>query len=160
MPEYTLKSHDYWMQQALLLAKQAATADEVPVGAIVVKNGVVIGKGRNRKEESQLATRHAEIEAIESASRNLGTWRLVDCDLYVTLEPCPMCAGAILQSRIRHLYFGADDPKGGAVTSLYQLLGDSRWNHSTGVTKNLLQDSCSKILSSFFRQKRQKSQMD
>lgn len=157
MPENTLKSHEHWMQQALLLAKEAATADEVPVGAVVVRNGVVIGRGRNRKEEDRLATRHAEIEAIEDASKTIGAWRLLDCDLYVTLEPCPMCAGAILQSRIRHLYYGADDPKGGAVTSLYQLLDDTRWNHSTNVTNHVLKQACSSLLSDFFREKRKRS---
>lgn len=155
MSEIPEKTHDHWMAEALLLAREAAAADEVPVGAIVVKNGAVVGRGRNRKEEAGLATRHAEIEAIEDASRKLGAWRLVDCDLYVTLEPCPMCTGAILQSRIRHLYFGATDPKGGAVTSLYQLLDDDRWNHSTGVTAGLLQKPCSSILSEFFRSKRE-----
>lgn len=145
---------DCWMRAALELAAEAAEADEVPVGAIVVKDGQIIGKGRNRKEEDCSATRHAEIEAIEDASRNMGAWRLTDCDLFVTLEPCPMCAGAIIQSRIRHLYYGADDPKGGAVSSLYQLLDDPRWNHSTKVTKYILQEDCSQILSDFFRNKR------
>ena len=155
--ENTEEFHNFQMSEALKLAQEAELADEVPVGAVVVRGGQIIGRGRNRKEEALQATRHAEIEAIEEASQTLGAWRLTDCDLYVTLEPCPMCAGAILQSRIRTLYFGTSDSKGGAVVSLYQLLDDNRWNHSTKVVSGILQKECSQILTDFFKKKREKS---
>jgi tRNA(adenine34) deaminase len=148
------ENHSYYMGLALELAHEAGAQDEVPVGAIVVRQGQVVGRGYNRKEQAHSATRHAEIEAIEDASRNMGAWRLTDCDLYVTLEPCPMCAGAILQSRIRKLYFGTEDPKGGAVVSLYRLLEDVRWNHRTATEAGVLRDPCRIILQEFFLKKR------
>lgn len=149
-----IEKHKHYMGLALELAQEAERQDEVPVGAVVVSNGQVVGRGYNKKEQAHCATRHAEIEAIEDASRNLGAWRLVDCDLYVTLEPCPMCAGAIVQSRIRHLYFGTPDPKAGAVVSLYSLLSDERLNHQTQLTCGFLSTECSEILTAFFAKKR------
>lgn len=149
-----IEKHKYYMGLALELAKEAERQDEVPVGAIVVFNDQVVGRGYNKKEQSQCATRHAEIEAIEEASRTIGAWRLIDCDLYVTLEPCSMCAGAIVQARLRHVYFGATDPKAGAVVSLYNLLGDTRLNHQSKVIAGYLSEECGEILKAFFARKR------
>ena len=153
-----LEKNMEFMQAALDLAKAAEREGEVPVGAVIVKDGKVVGQGQNRKESLNLATRHAEIEAIEDASKNLDAWRLEDCDLYVTLEPCLMCAGAIVASRIKKVYYGTDDPKGGAVKSLYQALNDSRLNHKCEVEAGLLKDECSQILKDFFKAKREKSE--
>ncbi len=139
-----------YMAEALRLAKEAAEAGEVPVGAVVVKDGTIIGRGRNRREESNRSLSHAEIEAIEEANQNLGSWRLVDCELYVTLEPCPMCSGAILQARINRLVYGTKDPKAGAVDSLYQLLADPRLNHQVEVVSGVLADEASLLLKEFF----------
>ncbi len=149
-----MTSPEAFMEQALELARQAQTEDEVPVGAIIVKNGVVIAKAYNQKETKLLATEHAEIIAIREASRVLGSWRLLDCTLYVTLEPCIMCAGAILQARLPRIVFATPDPKGGAVGSLYQLHSDPRLNHSFEVASGILGDECSQILKDFFRKKR------
>ena len=146
--------HEKYMQIALSAAQVAAEAGEVPVGAIVVKDGVVIAEGKNQKESTFCPTHHAEILAIESASKHLRSWRLSDCDLYVTLEPCLMCAGAILQSRIRTVIFGTPDPKGGAVISLYKALEDPRQNHRCEVVPNILPKPCSEILTQFFQARR------
>lgn len=142
------------MTRALELAAEAAQTDEVPVGAVIVKDGVIIAEGKNHKESSQTATGHAEIAALNAASEAIGAWRLEGCDLYVTLEPCVMCSGAIVASRIRKVIYGAKDPKGGAVESLYQILDDSRLNHSCEVVSGVLQQECSKILKDFFKEKR------
>ncbi|MDD3702542.1 MAG: tRNA adenosine(34) deaminase TadA [Caldicoprobacterales bacterium] len=144
------------MREALAEAQKAYQLDEVPIGAVVVKNGEVIGRGHNLRESKKDPTLHAEIIAIRQAAAVLGGWRLTDCDLYVTIEPCPMCAGAILQARIRRLIFGARDPKAGCAGSLYNLLEDTRFNHRTEVTEGILKDSCSLIIKEYFRQKRNK----
>jgi tRNA(adenine34) deaminase len=131
-----------FMREALAEAQKAYQLDEVPIGAVVVKNGEVIGRGHNLRESKKDPTLHAEIIAIRQAAAVLGGWRLTDCDLYVTIEPCPMCAGAILQARIRRLIFGARDPKAGCAGSLYNLLEDTRfiWRGIevviTGLTRN------------------------
>ena len=145
------------MREALGLAKQAAQNDEVPVGAVVVKDGKIIGRGKNKREDQQSAISHAEIEAITEANKTLGSWRLEDCDLYVTLEPCPMCAGAIFQARMKRVYYGAPDPKAGAVDSLFSLLSDSRLNHQVEVHSGILKEECSSILKDFFRKLRSSS---
>ena len=150
-------SSEVFMREALSLAKQAAQNDEVPVGAVVVKDGKIIGRGRNQREDQQSAISHAEIEAITEANKTLGSWRLEDCDLYVTLEPCPMCAGAIFQARMKRVYYGAPDPKAGAVDSLFSLLSDSRLNHQVEVHSGILKEECSSILKDFFRKLRSSS---
>jgi len=144
------------MNEAIELAKEAARRGEVPVGAIVVFENRIIGRGYNRREIQGMPTYHAEILAIEEAARNLGSWRLIDCELYVTLEPCIMCSGAIVQARIPKVYFGAKDPKGGGVVSLYNILNDERLNHQVEVEEGILADECSLILKTFFRSVRKK----
>jgi tRNA(adenine34) deaminase len=140
----------HYMTLALAEARKAFERDEVPVGAVVVYRGAVIGAAYNRREEARSPIAHAEILAIEQAAHRLGTWRLSESRLYVTLEPCIMCAGAILQARIGALVFGCLDPKAGAVDSLYRLCEDSRLNHTLPVTRGIMQDECSTILSDFF----------
>jgi len=147
-------SDEAWMRRALRLAEEAAEQDEVPVGAIIVHKHKIIGTGANQREQLNDPTAHAEMIAITQAAASLESWRLIDCTLYVTLEPCPMCAGAILQSRIPRVVFGASDPKAGAVQSLYQLLNDPRLNHTAEVTGGVLGFECGQILTAFFEAKR------
>ncbi len=142
-----------FMNYALSLAKKSAEEGEVPVGAIVVCDGEIVGEGRNRREVVKNALHHAEIEAINNACQKLGGWRLWKCDLYVTLEPCPMCAGAIINSRIRNVYFGAKDEKNGAVVSAAQLF-DMNFTHKPMYEGGILGEECSKILSDFFKELR------
>lgn len=142
-----------YMKIAIELAKEAAENDEVPVGAIVVKNGEIIAKAFNQKETQNCATRHAEIIALENASKAVGNWWLEDCELFVTLEPCTMCAGAMVLSRIEKLYFGAYDEKTGAVGSVTNVL-EQKSNHKIEYEGGVLQDECSKLLSDFFKAKR------
>jgi tRNA(adenine34) deaminase len=141
---------DFYMRLALDEANKAAECGEVPVGAVIVCERETIGCGYNRREELRTALAHAEMLAIEQASRHLGRWRLSDCQLYVTLEPCIMCVGALVQARIGRLVFGCLDPKGGAVESLYRLCNDDRLNHRLPVRNGTLADECSAILSNFF----------
>ena len=143
-----------YMRMALAEAQQAWAEDEVPIGAIVVHEDRVIAAAHNQREQLQDPTAHAEMIAITQAAASLQSWRLEGCQLYVTLEPCPMCAGAILQARIPRLVYGATDPKAGAVHSLYQLLHDDRLNHQTQVTGGVLADACGQLLSDFFQQQR------
>ncbi|HEY6200419.1 MAG TPA: nucleoside deaminase [Candidatus Binatia bacterium] len=138
------------MRVALDEARAAAAAGEIPVGAIVVANDAVLARAHNLREERQSALAHAEILAIETASARLKSWRLEECTIYVTLEPCIMCVGAILQARIARLVFGCLDPKAGAVESLYRLCEDTRLNHRLPVTGGILTEDCSRILSDFF----------
>lgn len=143
----------FFMQEALTLAREAGSQGEVPIGAVVVLEDRIIGRGRNRREGDQDATGHAEIEAIREACHHLNSWRLVDCDLYVTLEPCLMCAGAIIQARIRRVFFGAFDPKSGmagSVSNVFLLPA----NHKLELKGGLLQDPCGDMLREFFRKKR------
>jgi len=144
----------HWMTRALEMAYGAATADEVPVGAIIVRDHTVIAAAANQRESLHDPTAHAEMIAITQAAASMNDWRLEQTTLYVTLEPCIMCAGAILQSRVPRVVFGATDPKGGAVTSLYQLLGDRRLNHRCDVTQGVLADRCGQVLTDFFASKR------
>jgi tRNA(adenine34) deaminase len=143
-----------YMQMALAEARKAYQRAEVPIGAVVVCNDQVVGRGFNLREQTQDPTSHAEMIALREAAANEDSWRLEDCQLYVTLEPCPMCAGAILQSRIKRLVYGASDPKAGAVRSLYQLLDDNRFNHQVEVEAGVLQKESAQLLKDFFRELR------
>ena len=142
-----------FMDQALALAAEAAAEGEVPVGCVIVWKGQIVGKGRNRREQGKSALAHAEIEAIDQACRTLGGWRLWECTLYVTLEPCPMCAGAILNSRISRVVYGASDAKCGACGSVCDLFSMA-FNHHPVVEKGLRQEACTALLQDFFRQLR------
>ncbi|MDZ4659947.1 MAG: tRNA adenosine(34) deaminase TadA [Bythopirellula sp.] len=142
------------MALALAEAEQAAREDEVPIGAVIVRHGQVLASAHNQREQLRDPTAHAEMIAITQAATALNSWRLEDCTLYVTLEPCPMCAGAIVQSRVKRVVYGADDPKAGAVRSLYQLLEDARLNHRAEVTAGVLAEECGQVLSRFFQEKR------
>lgn len=142
-----------WMQQALLLAQEAAAEGEVPVGALVVKDGQVLATGRNRRETAHNALAHAEIEALSGACAALGGWRLSGCTLYVTLEPCPMCAGAIINARIDRLVFGADDPKAGSCGTLTDLFAVA-YNHHPQVERGVLEEECASVLRDFFKKLR------
>ena len=146
--------HKRFMRQALGEAQRAAAVGEVPVGALIVADGSVIATAHNQRETLLDPTAHAEMIAITQAAAALGSWRLAACTLYVTLEPCPMCAGAIVQSRIPHVVYGASDPKAGAVDSLYQLLHDDRLNHTADVTRGVLAGQCGEILRQFFQARR------
>ncbi len=144
------------MKEALIEAQKALEKDEVPIGAVVVKDGIIIGRGHNLRETEKDPTLHAELVAIRDAAKALAGWRLSGCEIYVTIEPCPMCAGAILQARLDRLVFGARDPKAGCAGSLYNLLIDNRFNHRTQVSEGVLKDQCSKIIKDYFRSKRNK----
>ena len=148
------RPHDRWMRLALDEARAAASEDEVPVGAIVVAGGRVIASAHNQREQLEDPTAHAEIIALTQAAAALCSWRLEGCTLYVTLEPCPMCAGAILQARVPVVVWGAADPKAGAVESLYRLFEDPRLNHRVEHVGRVMADECGRILSEFFRGKR------
>ena len=145
-----------FMELAVIEATKGSEYEEVPIGVVIVKDGQVIASAHNMKEESRIATRHAEIVAIEEASRYLNDWRLIGCDLYVTLEPCAMCAGAMINARISNLYFGAYDGKAGCCGSLYNLPVDKRFNHRVNVTGGIMEEECGKRLSDFFKKKRTK----
>ena len=142
-----------FMEEALLLAKQAASEGEVPVGCVIVRNGKIVGRGRNRRELSRNALAHAEVEAIHDACRNLGGWRLWDCTMYVTLEPCPMCAGAIVNARIPTVICGAKDAKSGACGSVCDLF-PMDFNHHPSITYGLMEEQCSALLTAFFEELR------
>jgi len=151
-----LKTDEYWMQRALEEAKAAGVMGEIPVGAIIVCGGELVAAAGNLKEANQDPLGHAEILAIRRASEKLGRWRLSGCTLYVTLEPCAMCAGAIIHSRLDRVVYGATDPKAGAVRSLYQLLSDERLNHSPAIHSGVLETQASELLKAFFQKLRQR----
>ena len=138
-----------FMAMALALAEEAAAAGEVPVGCVIVRNGAVVGRGRNRREEKHSALSHAETEAIAQANGNLGTWRLDDCELYVTLEPCPMCAGAILNARIRRVWYGTRDEVFGACGGVMNLFMEN-FPHPPALVGGILEEACRQVLSDFF----------
>ncbi len=142
------------MEIAIGEAKKAASEDEVPVSAIVVFKGDIIAKARNECEKRQDPTAHAEILAIQRAAKHLGSWRLSDCKLFVTKEPCPMCAGAIFQARVDELIYGAPDIKAGAAGTLYNITNDARLNHQTTVISGVCEEECRKLLQDFFRKRR------
>lgn len=145
-----------YMKEALVEAQKAFDEDEVPIGAVVVYQDKIIGRGRNQKEAKKQATSHAEIEAIQAAEQYLNSWNLSECDLYVTLEPCPMCAGAIQQARIRTVYYGAIDSKGGAIESICRLYNHKGFNHYPITYGGILEDDCVNILQTYFQIKREK----
>jgi len=146
--------HQHWMQQALDQAIRAYDQGEVPIGAVIVHDGQIIGEGYNLRESLQDPTAHAEMIAITQAAGALKSWRLLDCTLYATLEPCPMCAGAIVQSRIPRVIYGTADPKGGACHTLYQITDDARLNHRCAVLGGVLMADCRDLLQRFFAEQR------
>lgn len=144
-----MTSHEAFMRQALALAAEAAAAGEIPVGCVIVRNNEIVGRGRNTREADQNTLGHAELNAISQACQALGSWRLDDCTLYVTLEPCPMCAGAIFNAKIPRLYYGARDPKAGAISGVLHLF-DYPLPHKLAVTPEVLGDECLAQLQAFF----------
>src|SRR5688572_8593136 len=149
----------YYMQQALELAREAQRAGEVPVGAVVVKAGVIVGRGYNRPITAHDPTAHAEIVALRDAATRLGNYRLGDCALFVTLEPCAMCAGAMLHARLARVVYGARDPKTGAAGSVVDIFGEPRLNHRTQVQGGVMAADCAALLTEFFKARRQQSRM-
>ncbi|MEX0704419.1 MAG: tRNA adenosine(34) deaminase TadA [Planctomycetales bacterium] len=152
--ENPLSPHERWMRSALAEAQAALDEGEVPIGAVVVHEERIIGEGHNLRETLHDPTAHAEMIAITQAAEALGSWRLLDCALYVTLEPCPMCAGAVVQARIPTVVYGTPDPKAGACHTLYQITADDRLNHRAAVLGGVLRDECRGILQEFFRRQR------
>ena len=144
---------EIFMRQALALAREAAAAGEVPVGCVIVREGVVVGRGRNRREEQRAAASHAEMEAIARANEALGSWRLDGCELYVTLEPCPMCAGAIWNARLTNLWYGAREERSGCCGSVLNLFAENL-DHATAVRGGLLEEECAGVLGRFFQTRR------
>lgn len=144
-----------FMKEAIKEAKKAYQKLEIPVGAVIVKDGKIISRGHNLKETKADTTKHAEIIAIQKASKKLNAWRLIDCEMYVTLEPCAMCAGAIINSRIKKLYIGTMDEKTGAVGSVLNLFEDFTFNHKVEVEKGIMQDECKNMLKQFFKELRE-----
>lgn len=149
-----MKSDELWMEEALREARRALALGEVPVGAVVVYQGRVVGRGCNRPISAHDPTAHAEILALREAGQTIGNYRLLECDLYVTVEPCAMCAGAITHARIRRLVYGCDDAKAGAVHSMLQILNHPKLNHHVEVTSGVLAARCMDLLQTFFRERR------
>ncbi|MDD7409329.1 MAG: tRNA adenosine(34) deaminase TadA [Anaerovoracaceae bacterium] len=156
MTEQERKSAEVYMAEALRLAREAASQGEVPVGAVIVKEGNIIGRGSNRTVAEKDPTTHAEMKAVQEALKAVGGWRLTGCDMYVTLEPCAMCAGALVHSRIANLYIGTTDPKSGACGSVLDVTGEPKLNHHPVVHKGILQEECAQVLRDFFRELRRK----
>ena len=148
-----------FMKEALKEAKKAYDKLEVPVGAVIVKDGKIIARAHNQKETKFDTTKHAEILAIQKASKKLNSWRLIDCEMYVTLEPCSMCAGALINSRVKKVYIGAKDEKTGAVGSVLNLLEDYKFNHIVEVEKGILQEDCENLLKDFFKMLRKSKRL-
>ena len=144
-----MPQREYYMEEALTLAREAAAAGEVPVGCVIVRNGQIVGRGRNRREEKHATASHAEMEAIAQANETLGTWRLDECELYVTLEPCPMCAGAILNARIRRVWYGARDAAMGACGGVVNLFMEEFPNRPA-LVGGILEEECRQVLADFF----------
>ena len=152
-----LQEKEFFMREALKEAQKAYDQEEMPIGAVVVLNGEIIGRGHNLREKEQDATLHAEIKAIRQANQHLGSWRLEDCELFVTLEPCPMCSGAMILARMKRVVFGAFDPKAGTAGTFMNLLQDSRFNHQVEVEQGVLEEECQEILRSFFKGLRERN---
>ncbi|MFC3772114.1 tRNA adenosine(34) deaminase TadA [Paenibacillus sp. GCM10012303] len=150
------ENHELWMEEAIKEAKKAEELKEVPIGAVIVKEGRIIARGHNLRETTHDPTAHAEMIAIREASEVLGAWRLLDCTLYVTLEPCPMCAGAIVQARVKTVVYGTPDPKAGCAGTLMNLLQEDRFNHRTELVDGVLRERCAGLLTDFFRSLRGK----
>ena len=151
---------EHFMYEAIKEAKKAEAKNEVPIGAAVVLNNEIIGRGYNQRETNQQAAAHAEMIAIEAANRHLGNWRLEDCQLFVTLEPCPMCSGSIILCRIKEVYYGPSDLKAGAAGTLMNLLEDNRLNHQAEVERGLLEEECRELLTSFFKALRERKKLE
>lgn len=149
-----------FMNAAINEALKAAAKDEVPIGAVIVKDGKIIARGHNTRHNTKNAVNHAEIIAIQKACKKTGDWRLNGCDLYVTLEPCPMCAGACVNARIEHIYFGAYDEKAGCVGTLMNIPADQRFNHRCGYTGGVMREECVKLLGDFFKAKRARNKKE
>ena len=152
-----LQEKEFFMREALKEAQKAYDQAEVPIGAVVVLNGEIIGRGYNIREKEQDATLHAEIKAIRQANQHLGSWRLEDCELFVTLEPCPMCSGAMILARLKKVTFGAFDPKAGTAGTFMNLLQDERLNHQVEVEQGILEDECKTLLQTFFKGLRERN---
>ena len=155
-----MEQKEYYMKQALKEAEKAYRKLEVPVGAVIVKDGKIIARAHNQKETKTDTTKHAEILAIQKASKKLESWRLIDCEMYVTLEPCSMCAGAIINSRIKKVYIGAMDEKTGAVGSVLNLFEDYKFNHKPETETGILKKDCEEILKSFFKELRRSKKIN
>ncbi|MGG1678732.1 tRNA adenosine(34) deaminase TadA [Neobacillus sp. NRS-1170] len=151
---------EFYMLEAIKEAKKAEELYEVPIGAVIVLDGKVIARAHNLRESEQRSIAHAELLAIDQACKELGTWRLEDTTLYVTLEPCPMCSGAIILSRVKRVVYGAADPKGGCAGTLMNLLEDERFNHKSEVVKGVLETECGQLLSNFFRKIRERKKRE
>jgi tRNA(adenine34) deaminase len=158
MKKYT--AEEKYMALAVRQAGRAARIGEVPIGCVIVRDGVIIGRGYNRRTVDHNVLAHAEITAIRKACRAVGDWRLEDCDLYVTLEPCPMCAGAIIQARIPRVYIGAMNPKAGCAGSVLNILAEKGFNHQAEVHTGILGETCSEMLKAFFRELREKRRQE
>lgn len=150
---------EYYMREAMKEAEKAKALTEVPIGAVIVMDGKIISRAYNLRETEQSAIAHAEVLAIEQACKATGSWRLENATLYVTLEPCPMCSGAIILSRVKRVVYGAVDPKGGCVETLMNLLQDDRFNHQSEVTSGVLAEECGELLTDFFRSLREKRKL-
>ncbi|TWT16279.1 tRNA adenosine(34) deaminase TadA [Streptococcus sp. sy010] len=151
---YSQAEKEYFMTQALFEAEKSLAKNEIPIGCVIVKDGQIIGRGHNAREELGQAIMHAEIMAIQEANQTLGNWRLLDCTLFVTIEPCIMCSGAIGLARLPEVVYGAANQKFGAAGSLYDILSDSRLNHRVAVESGLMAEACAEIMQTFFRQRR------
>lgn len=149
-----MEDKEKFMKEALRQAAKAEKNEEIPIGAVIVKDGKIIAHAYNKREKSQIATHHAEILAIEKACKKLKSWRLDDCEMYVTLEPCPMCAGAICNARLKGIYFGAYEKKSGSVSSKFNILKDSGLNYNGQAEGGLLEEQCSFVLKDFFKKRR------
>lgn len=156
MSQFTEEEIYSYMNEAIKEARKAEAVEEVPIGAVIVKDREIIGRGHNLRETSQEATTHAEMIAISEANRTIGNWRLENCHMFVTLEPCVMCSGAIVLSRLKSVYYGPADPKGGAVESLMNVLQDDRLNHQCEVHRGVQEEECRQLLTNFFRELRLK----
>ena len=152
-----LSTHEKYMKEALIEARKAFDADEVPIGAVIVKDDVIIARGHNRRETDRDPTAHAEMVAMRHAAGYLGGWRLLGCGIYVTIEPCPMCAGAAIQARLNMICYGAEDPKAGCCGTFYNLPEDDRFNHNAKVISGILRGECAEIMKEYFADKRKKS---
>ncbi|HFI0620306.1 TPA: tRNA adenosine(34) deaminase TadA [Streptococcus suis] len=157
---YTLEEKEYFMRQALEEARKSLEKDEIPIGCVIVKDGQIIGRGHNAREELNQAIMHAEVMAIKEANQVEGNWRLLDTTLFVTIEPCVMCSGAIGLARIPQVVYGATNQKFGAAGSLYDILTDERLNHRVEVETGILEEDCAQMMQDFFRQRREKQKAD
>ena len=152
-----MREKEKYMKMAIVQAKKAERLDEVPIGCVIVHDGMVVGRGYNRRNIDRNTLSHAELNAIKKASRKLGDWRLDDCEMYVTTEPCQMCAGAIVQARIKKVYIGCMNPKAGCAGSILNLLQVDKFNHQVEIESGILKNECSSLLTSFFRKLRNHS---